>query len=162
MQWIYPVSSGVWESETEPDGYYCLYTLGVWIEILVHDGRFPAKKIGARWTIDGWKTHCDTLAFFARPAKQEELWRVEINNLVTTGWRDGSIGGPNGEQPSGKVWTLWGADKKHVRCLPLGSAPPCFEYALFMNIGESLYWENNLQRNFRIDLSRFSKKPEII
>src|SRR5262249_52973175 len=95
-QRIYYVKSGAWETESEGGGYYYLSTLGVWIEMLVRNGRYPHKKVGARWTIDHWLSYQDTFAFRkTQGTHAEELWRVEIPQLVTTGWRDGSIGGPD-------------------------------------------------------------------
>jgi hypothetical protein len=157
-QRIYCVKSGAWETESEGGGYYYLSTLGVWIEMLVRNGQYPHKKVGARWTIDRWLSYQDTFAFRKTQVTQaEELWRVEIPQLVTTGWRDGSIGGPDGEQPSRNVWTLWGLTKNNVRCLPLGSSAPDFEFALFLQEEEMQYWENNLGENFRLRLGDMVK-----
>ena len=157
-QRISRVRSGAWETDAERGGYYYLATIGVWIEMLVRNGRCPHKRIGARWTIDNWKSHHDTLAFFTQQVTPaEELWRIEIPRLVTTGWRDGSIGGPDGEQPSRNVWTLWGPDKNSISCLPLGSCAPDFEFALFVKEGEAEYWDNNRGKNFRISLRDLGK-----
>jgi hypothetical protein len=150
---ISQVRSGAWETESDGGGYYYRSTVGVWIDMLVLNGRGSSKRIGARWTIDNWNSHHDTLAFFKQQVTPaEELWRVEIPHLVTTGWRNGSIGGPGGEQPSGDVWTLWGPDKHTVRCLPLGSHAPDFEFALFLQEGGTDSWNNNRGENFRISL----------
>jgi hypothetical protein len=139
--------------ESERGGYYYLATLGVWIDMLVRHDRSPHQRIGARWTIDDWQSHHDSLAFFAQQVTPREArWRVEIPHLVTTGWRNGSIGGPDGEQPSGDVWMLWGLDKHTVRCLPLGSRAPDFEFALFWTEDGMDYWEKNRGENFRIRL----------
>jgi len=158
MQRIHQVKSGVRASESEHGGYYFVCTIGVWIELRVRDGRFPEKKVGARWSIDHWKSQHEAFGLLKQPITQEEeLWRIEIPNVVTTGWRNGSIGGPNGEQPSGNVWTLWGPNKKDVKCLPLGSVAPEFEFALFLEEHGRRYWENNLDRNFKICLADFGK-----
>jgi len=154
------VSSGIWVSETEQGGYYALGILGIWMEIQVRERQSPTKTMGVRWTIDGWNSHHDTLGFCKQSASEGDLWRIEIPHLVFIGWRDGSIGGPNGEQPSGKVWTLWGPDRRGVGCLPWGSPVPAFEFALFMKTGYTINWNNNRGRNFRMDLSPYGKKPE--
>jgi hypothetical protein len=150
---IAQVRSGAWETASEGDGYYYRSTVGVWIEMLVRNGQGPHTRIGVRWTIDNWNSHHDTLACFTQQVTPaEELWRVEMPHLVTIGWRNGSIGGPDGEQPSGDVWTLWGPDNNSVRCLPLGSHAPDFEFALFLNEDETEYWNNNRGENFKISL----------
>ena len=150
---ITQVRSGAWETASESGGYYYRSTIGVWIEMLVRNGQGLHTRIGARWTIDNWNSHHDTLAFFKQQVTPAEaLWRVEMPHLVTTGWRNGSIGGPHGEQPSGDVWTLWGSDNDTVRCLPLGSHAPDFEFALFLHEDETEYWNNNRGENFRISL----------
>ena len=133
----------------------------------IRDGRFPDKRVGARWSIDHWKSHHEAFGVLKQCITQEEdkqcitqeeeLWRIDINHVVTTGWRNGSIGGPNGEQPSGNVWTLWGPNKKHVKSLPLGSIPPEFEFALFVEEHDSRYWDNNQGRNFGICLADCGK-----
>jgi hypothetical protein len=154
------VISGIRESETEYGGHFFLCNIGIWIEILVQDGQFPSKKVGVRWTIDAWETYKDSFAVLKQPlAQEEELWRVEIDNLVTSGWRNGSIGGPNGEQPSGHVWTLWGPSKKDLQCLPLGIHAPDFEFVPFMKAGETEYWDNNSGFNYTICLSKFGEHP---
>ena len=156
MQFIHHVKSGIWESETEEGGYYCLYDIGIWIEMCVRDGCFPLKKVGVRWTIDAWENHCDTFAFLKQATTQEEeLWRVEIDNVVTTGWRSGSIGGPNGEQPSSNVWTLWGSNKQAVKSLPLGVHANEFEFSPFVTVGEKEYWDNNHGLNYKVNLYQF-------
>lgn len=158
MQRIHHVKSGTWESDSEQGGYYFVCTIGVWIELQVRNGRFPDKKVGARWSIDHWKSHHEAFGFLKQPITQEEeLWRIEINHAITTGWRNGSIGGPDEEQPSGNVWTLWGPNKKHVKALPLGSVPPEFEFALFLEEHDGRHWDNNQGRNFRICLADFGK-----
>lgn len=150
------MKSGCWESDSEEGGYYYICTIGIWIEALVRNELFSDKRIGARWSIDQWESHHDALGFIKMPCTQrEELWRIEINNVVTTGWRNGSIGGPNGEQPSGCVWTLWGPNKSHVKSLPIGSVVPEFEFALFLEVHSRRYWDNNLGRNFKICLAAF-------
>jgi hypothetical protein len=158
IQSIRHVGSGVQVSETESAGYYFVCRIGVWIQMRVRNGRFSDKKVGVRWSIDHWKSHHDAFGFLKQPITQEEeLWQVEINNAITTGWRNDSIGGPNGEQPSGNVWTLWGPDKKHVECLPLGSVVPDFEFVLFLEEHDGRHWDNNLDRNFKICLADFGK-----
>jgi hypothetical protein len=158
MQRIHQVKSGVRVSESERGGYYFVCTVDVWIEMLVCDGRFPDKQVGVRWTIDHWQSHHEAFGSLdQRITQEEERWRIEIAKVVTTGWRDGSIGGPNEEQPSGNVWTLWGSSKQDVKCLPLGSVPPEFEFALFLEEHAKRYWDNNLDRNFRICLADFGK-----
>jgi hypothetical protein len=158
MQRIHHVTSGVRVSESEHGSYYFVCKVGVWIEMRVRDGRFPEKKVGARWSIDHWKSHHEAFGCLEQSITQEEeQWRIDITNVVTTGWRDGSIGGPNGEQPSGNVWTLWGPNKNGVKCLPLGSVAPEFEFALFLEERGRRYWDNNLDRNFKILLADFGK-----
>lgn len=158
MQHIYDVKSGTCESESEQGSYFFVCTVGVWVEMRVRNGRFPDKKVGARWSIDRWASHHETFGFLKQPITHaEELWRIEINHVITTGWRNGSIGGPNGEQPSGNVWTLWGRHKNCVKALPLGSDPPEFEFALFLEERDSRYWDNNQGCNFRVCLADFWK-----
>lgn len=152
------VSSGMWMSETEQGSYYSVGTVGIWLEIRVQKTHSLAGTVGVCWTIDGWKGHHDTLGVRMHQEVGEALWRVEIPHLVSMGWRDGSIGGPNGEQPSAKVWTLWGPDRGSVRCLPWGSPPPVFELALFMKMADTTYWSNNQGRNFRVELTPYGKK----
>ena len=145
---------GAWAMEAEQGEYYVLCKLGVWIEFRVGEAQFADRQLGARWSIDNWSSYHDTPAFLMQPVTgQDELWRIEIENVITTGWRDGSIGGPNGEQPSLNRWTLWGNAKHSVKCLPLGSAPPLFEFALYLKHQESVYWENNHGRNFSLSLN---------
>ncbi len=158
MQRIHHVKSGVRASEAEHGGYYFVCTVGVWIEMRVRDGSLPDKKVGVRWSIDHWKSHHEAFGSLEQRITQDEgRWRIDITNVVTTGWRDGTIGGPNGEQPSGNVWTLWGPNKKDVKCLPLGTVAPEFEFALFLEEHGRRYWENNLDRNFKICLADFGK-----
>ena len=157
-QQISLVSSGVSVSETEQGDYYALGSVGIWVEIQVLERYSPAGAAGVRWTIDGWKSHHDTLGVSRHQDPREALWRVEISHLVSIGWRDGSIGGPNGEQPSAKVWTLWGPDRAGLRCLPRGSPVPAFEFALFVNRGDTTHWNNNQGRNFRVDLAPYARK----
>lgn len=156
MKRIHHVSSGVLVLESEQGGYYQMYTLGIWIEMLIRDGRFLDKKVGARWSIDRWNCWHDAFGRFEQRINQEEeRWRIDIANVLTTGWRNGSIGGPNGEQPSGNVWTLWGPNKKDVQCLPLGSVASEFEFALFLEEHDSRQWDNNSGSNYKVFLADF-------
>ena len=158
IQNIHSVKFGAWEMELEQGGYYFLCKLGVWIEFQVQNAHSPGKQLGARWTLDHWENHHDTPAFLKQRITTEDMiWRVEIEDVITTGWRDGSIGGPNGEQPSDSRWVLWGKDKHSVKCLPLGSAPPQFEFALYLKQRESVCWENNQGCNFSLCLNKFVK-----
>ena len=154
MRRIHHVRFGVRVLDSEQGAYYRVCTIGIWIEMLIRDGGFPDKKAGARWTIDRWRSQHDAFGcLHQRLSQEEERWRIDITNVAATGWRNGSIGGPNGEQPSGSVWTLWGADKKTVKCLPLGSVAPEFQFALFLDEHRTRYWENNLGRDFTICLA---------
>lgn len=155
------VNSGVTVSESEQGGYYFVGAVGIWVEIQVRERHSPVGTVGVRWTIDGWKSHYDTLAFRKQSGGGGDRWRVEIPHLVSIGWRDGSIGGPNGEQPSAKVWTLWGSDRGAVRCLPWASLVPAFEFALFMSTGDTTHWNNNQGRNFRMELAPYGSKTGI-
>jgi len=156
-QGIHSVQSGVWEIESEQGGYYYLCKLGVWIEFQVRNSHSPNKQIGACWTIDNWASYHDTPAFLKRCTTiGYEIWRIEIEDVITTGWRNGSIGGPNGEQPSSNKWVLWGANKQMVRCLPLGSTPPQFEFALYLKQPDMVCWENNQSCNFSLCLFSYN------
>ena len=157
---MYLVSSGIEVSDPDQGGYYSLGSVGVWVEVRVRAGHSSAGAVGVRWTIDGWESQHDTLGVCRQPDAEGGRWRIEIPHLVTIGWRDGSIGGPDGEQPSNKVWTLWGPDRGGVRCLPWGSPVPAFEFALFVKTGDTTHWNNNGGQNFRIDLSPYGRKPD--
>ncbi len=153
---IHSVQSGAWEMEAEQSAYYYLCKLGIWVEFRVQDSHSPGKQLGARWTIDNWASYYDSPAFLKEQSPPEdEIWRIEIEAVITTGWRDGSIGGPNGEQPSLNRWILWGKDKHSVKCLPLGSVQPLFEFALYLKYQGTVYWENNQGRNFSLCLNNF-------
>ena len=162
MQCIHQVQYGVCESEVEDGDHFYVCNVGIWIEMRVRNGQYPpTKQVGARWTTDAWETYHDAFAVLKQPVGQEEeLWRVEIDNIVTTGWRSGSIGGPNGEQPSSNVWTLWGPSKQDLSYLPLGGHVPEFEFALFVKTESIEHWENNAGFNYKIDLSQFGKHPQ--
>jgi len=155
-QCIHSVQSGVWEIEAEQGGYYYLCKLGIWIEFRVRDSQAADKQFGARWSSDHWASYHDSPAFLKEQnPPEDEIWRIEIEDVITTGWRDGSIGGPNGEQPSFNRWILWGKNKHSVKCLPLGTVPPLFEFALYLKHQETVYWENNQGRNFSLCLNHF-------
>ncbi|PTY04909.1 hypothetical protein DB347_19650 [Opitutaceae bacterium EW11] len=111
-----------------------------------------------RWSVDAWRTFQDTEGRRTRRNETFELWRVEVAEVAAVGWRDGSIGGPNGEQPSSGVWLLWGRNREQLRALPRGSSAPAFEYAVFVRHGETTRWDNNEGENFRIGLGAL---PEI-
>lgn len=154
------VDAGISMSEFEKGSYYGVGTVGVWVEIEARARHASSGAVGVRWTIDGWNSHHDAVGVCIHEGPGEARWRVEIPHLVSIGWRDGSIGGPNGEQPSAKVWTLWGPDRQSVRCLPWGSRVPAFEFALFIRNGNVTHWNNNQGRNFRMDLALYGRKME--
>ena len=148
---VHSVQAGAWVMEAEQGGYYKLCRLGVWMEF--YAATEAGLGLGARWTIDRWDSHHDASAFLKRRVTTEEgCWRIEIIDVITTGWRDGSIGGPNAEQPSASRWILWGKDKDSVKCLPLGNLPPRFEFALYLKRQGAVDWQNNQGHNFALSL----------
>ena len=153
MKIVRSLTCGLHESEAEQGDYYALSSISVWIECVIDAHGALNRQVGARWTIDHWASHQDTAAAFVRSlSPKEEMWRIAINDLAATGWRDGTIGGPNGEQPSNTVWYLWGKNKKQVRCLPAGTSVPEFEFACFVKDQQQTHWENNGGRNFKLKL----------
>ena len=154
MKIVRSVTCGLQESEAEQGDYYALSSISVWVECVIDARGASNRQVGARWTIDRWVSHQDTAAALVRSlSPNEEVWRIEIHDVAATGWRDGSIGGPNGEQPSNTVWCLWGKNKKQVRCLPAGTPVPEFEFACFVKDQQHTHWENNGGRNFTLKLS---------
>ncbi|MGR8931420.1 MAG: hypothetical protein ACU836_12330 [Gammaproteobacteria bacterium] len=151
------VEAGALILEAEQGDYYKLSKLGIWIEFYAR--ATENQVIGARWTIDNWKSHHESLALPKVVLEADiDLWRIEINDIVTTGWRDGRIGGPNGEQPSANRWILWGTDKTNVECLPFGAVPPRFEFALYRKRLGYIEWENNQGRNFSLCLDNICRR----
>lgn len=146
---IHSVRASAWVMERERGGYYELCTLGVRIEFRASGG----EAAGVRWTIDGWADYRDTPAAHEQTqAPAGSIWRAEIGPVAVAGWRDGSIGGPHGEQPSATQWRIWGKNRLTARCLPLDSPPPLFEFAVYARHGREVAWNNNQGGNFKLCL----------
>lgn len=151
IQQIHSVRSGAWKIHDEDGGYYYLCKLGIWIEFQLREELAVDCPPSVRWTINHWTSHYDTPAVLEPcTTMQDGIWRLELEDILTAGWREGDIRVADTQQPLYNRWLLWGRNKRRMTCLPLGMATPQFEFALFLKQQGKVFWENNHGHNFRI------------